>query len=273
MSAFHLLMKRIVFRDAFNKLAHLEIIIHKCISLFSMTEKRKALLINPPTGKYMRDDRCQAPVGAMTAQPARAPMDLAYMAAILEDAGVICRIRDYPFEKKRRESRWESFRKELAVFKPDYLVISTITPTFDFDMKACFLAKEVDQSIVTVAKGGLIFDNAEAVLAKFPVLDFAIWGEYEGAILEIVQGDPGKVKGISYRKNGSVHRNEPRTQLSELESLPLPARHLLNNNLYRSPDTNKPIAYILTGRGCPHRCIFCGINLSYGQRLDRKSVV
>jgi anaerobic magnesium-protoporphyrin IX monomethyl ester cyclase len=233
-----------------------------------MTEKKKALLINPPTGKYMRDDRCQAPVGAMTAQPARAPMDLAYMAAVLERGDVICRIRDYPFEKKN----WDSLRKELSSFQPDYLVISTTTSTFDFDMIACRLAKETDPSIITIAKGGLIYENAESVLGRFPDLDIAIWGEYESAIGEIVQNDPGQVKGISYRKGDEIHRNEARLQLSELESFPLPARHLLNNNLYRSPDTNKPIAYILTGRGCPHRCIFCGINLSYGQRLIKRSV-
>ncbi|HII72555.1 TPA: hypothetical protein HA265_07400, partial [Candidatus Woesearchaeota archaeon] len=55
--------------------------------------RKKALLINPPTGKYMRDDRCQAPVESMTAQPARAPMDLSYMAATLEQAGLLCKIK------------------------------------------------------------------------------------------------------------------------------------------------------------------------------------
>lgn len=44
---------------------------------------KKALLIYPPTGMYMRDDRCQAPVNGLTAQPMRAPLDLAYMAATL----------------------------------------------------------------------------------------------------------------------------------------------------------------------------------------------
>ena len=48
----------------------------------------RVFLIYPPTGVYMRDDRCQAPVEGMTAQPNRAPLDLAYMAAMLEQLGV-----------------------------------------------------------------------------------------------------------------------------------------------------------------------------------------
>ena len=50
----------------------------------SSTKIAKVFLIYPPTGVYMRDDRCQAPVEGMTAQPNRAPLDLAYMAAMLE---------------------------------------------------------------------------------------------------------------------------------------------------------------------------------------------
>jgi hypothetical protein len=58
----------------------------------------KALLINPPTGRYMRADRCQAPVDTRVAEPPRPPMDLASIAAVMERKGAQCRIRDYPME-------------------------------------------------------------------------------------------------------------------------------------------------------------------------------
>ena len=66
---------------------------------------RKALFIYGPTGLFMRDDRCQAPVEGMTAQPNRAPLDLAYMAAMLERMKISCRITDYAAEKLA----WKNF--------------------------------------------------------------------------------------------------------------------------------------------------------------------
>lgn len=228
----------------------------------------KVLLINPPTGKYMRDDRCQAPVVSMTAQPPRAPMDLAYMAAMLESAGVECKIRDYPFES----AQWCDFEQDLKLFKPDCLIISTTTPTLDFDMKACSIAKQAGRNILTVAKGAHITEHSEEVLQSYSDLDIAIWGECEFAARELAVQEPGGIRGISYRDGARIVKNGERPRLEDLDRLPLPARHLLNNDLYRTPDTNRPIAYILTGRGCPHRCIYCAVSVASGYRLHIRSV-
>lgn len=46
----------------------------------------KVLLINPPTGIYDRADRCQAPIEEEGIEMVRPPMDLAYMAAMVEKA-------------------------------------------------------------------------------------------------------------------------------------------------------------------------------------------
>ncbi len=109
---------------------------------------KRAFLIYPPTGLYMRDDRCQAPTEGMTAQPHRAPMDLAYMAASLENAGVECRIKDYPSEK----DDWENLANDINVFSPDMLIISIITPTIKEDLKACKVAKDICGDILNKLK-------------------------------------------------------------------------------------------------------------------------
>ncbi|MBN2545293.1 MAG: radical SAM protein [Spirochaetes bacterium] len=228
----------------------------------------KALLINPPTGKYMRDDRCQAPVESMTAQPARAPMDLAYMAGMLEQEGLTCRIVDYPMENLK----WKDFEEHLNEFDPDYLIISTTTPTLEYDLKSCAVAKHHNQKTVTIAKGAHIVEYSEVILNDYPELDIAIWGEYEFAVKEIVSKDWSEIKGISYRLNDKICRNQERPRLEDLDKLPLPARHLLNNKLYKAPDTGRPIAYILTGRGCPYHCIYCAVSVASGYKLFKRSV-
>ena len=60
---------------------------------------KKVLLINPPTGIYDRADRCQAPIEEEGIEMIRPPMDLAYMAAMIEKAGKMAIVRDYPAEK------------------------------------------------------------------------------------------------------------------------------------------------------------------------------
>ncbi len=45
---------------------------------------KKALLIVPPTGKYIREERCQTPLEEMHTIALRPPMDLLYLAGSLE---------------------------------------------------------------------------------------------------------------------------------------------------------------------------------------------
>jgi radical SAM superfamily enzyme YgiQ (UPF0313 family) len=45
--------------------------------------------------------------------------------------------------------------------------------------------------------------------------------------------------------------------IENLDSLPFPARDLLNNELYRSPETGEKLTVIHANRGCPAKCIFC----------------
>ncbi len=229
---------------------------------------KKAFLIYPPTGLYMRDDRCQAPTEGMTAQPHRAPMDLAYMAASLEKVGVECRIKDYPSEKQS----WEDLINDIKVISPDLLVISITTPTIEEDLKVCKLAKEIRKDILIVSKGAHYTKNDEDVLKEWLDLDIVIRGECEFAVSDLLLKDNlSDVLGITYRENGKVLKTKDRPLLENLDLLPLPARHLLNNNLYITPDTKEPIAFIHTGRGCPHKCIFCAVPSVSGYKFKIRS--
>jgi radical SAM superfamily enzyme YgiQ (UPF0313 family) len=233
-------------------------------------EIKKALFVYPPTGVYMRDDRCQAPVEGMTAQPNRAPLDLAYMAAMLERMGIECRIRDYSAEK----TDWKALADDLAAFRPDMLVVSVTTPTILRDLGACKIAKDVRPDILTVAKGAHFTPKAEEALLASRELDIAIRGESEHAIAEIADRRYFKdILGLTYRRDGKLVKNpdRPYIEVEDLDSLPFPARHLLHNDLYRTPDTGEPITMINTGRGCPHKCIYCAVTIASGYKLKVRS--
>ncbi|MBI4042667.1 MAG: methyltransferase domain-containing protein, partial [Deltaproteobacteria bacterium] len=231
----------------------------------------RVLLIYPPTGVYLRDDRCQAPVEGLTAQPNREPLDLGYMAATLEKNGCTCRIEDYAAQK----ATWNEYRTGLAQFKPDMLVLSITTPTLDRDLLAAKAAKEENPDVLTVAKGAHFAERDIETLERYPYLDVAIRGECEFAIVDIAnahkKGDFKEVLGITYRQNGTIVRNSPRPPLDYLDLFPFPARHLIDHKLYTAPDTGEPIAMIYTGRGCPHRCIYCAVTVASGYKLRQRS--
>ncbi|MFQ5952629.1 MAG: B12-binding domain-containing radical SAM protein [Candidatus Omnitrophota bacterium] len=233
-----------------------------------MKKIKKAFLIYPPTGMYMRDDRCQAPVKGMTAQPMRTPLDLAYMAASLEREGIECKIKDYPSE----DARWLTLKEDLQHFNPDMLIISITTPTMYQDLKACSIARKLNKDVLVVSKGAHYLTKDEKVFEEFKDLDIIIRGESELTVADIATaGDLENVPGISFIKNGKIIKTPDRPFLDDLDKLPFPARHLLNNDLYLTPDTKEPITLIYSGRGCPYQCIFCAVPPVSGHQIKLRS--
>ncbi|WP_455218838.1 B12-binding domain-containing radical SAM protein, partial [Kaarinaea lacus] len=69
------------------------------------------------------------------------------------------------------------------------------------------------------------------------------------------------VLGIMYRQGEDIVCNSPRPLSEDMDSIPFPARELLSNaEEYLPPPATyrrKPVAVMLTARGCNRRCIFC----------------
>ncbi len=234
----------------------------------SEIKRKRVLLIDPPTGLYIREDRCQAPpknIGISTMRPS---IESAYIAAVLEEIGCICSMKDYPTEGKK----WEDFRNDLVSFKPDMLIINTTTPTIHKDMFACSLAKDLNQNILTVAKGAHFLVYDKVILGQYPQLDVVIRGEAEITAKDLAFGkNPEDIDGISFKTSKGIIRNKDRDFVEVLDTLPFPARNLLNNRLYARLDTGRPQTTIQASRGCPGQCIFCLANKLSGKRVRFRS--
>lgn len=232
--------------------------------------RRRVLFIVPPTGLYIREDRCQTPIEEMKTIALRPPIDLMYSAASTERAGCECRLVDYPAERKT----WAHLEADLREFRPHVLMISITTPSLAKDLVAAQLAKRIDPSILTVAKGAhfLVYDRD--TLERFPALDCVIRGEYELTAAELGIGKPLEgMLGITWRRpDGSIVQNPPRPLIDDLDSIPFPARHLVHNELYFRPDTMEPQTTIVTNRGCPHSCIYCLAPVVSGKKNRYRSV-
>ncbi len=216
-----------------------------------------------------REDRCQQPVKELLTIPPLPPTDLMYLAAIAQKAGCECKIKDYSINAEGMND----FKRDLSEFKPDVLVINAATPTLDTDLAVCEAAKQVLPNILTIAKGAYFLTENVSVLERFPALDLIIRGEPEITFKEIISKKPFcEILGLTYRQDGVARNNAQRPFIDNLDSLPFPARDLVDMNLYTRPDNNQKQAVIKVSRGCPFHCFFCLATPVSGKKVRMRSI-
>lgn len=230
----------------------------------------RVMCIVPPTGLFVREDRCQTPIKKLKTIALRPPIDILYAAGAAESAGAEVLFRDYSAEG----SSWGDFRADIVRFTPQLLVVSTTTLSLSDDLHAAQLAKDIDHSITTAAIGAPLQVLDSTVMQSFPALDVAIRSSYEDGVRALALGARlDEIAGITWRdERGQLNRVADNPHPSNLDSLPFPARHLARNELYRRPDNGAVQTTIVTNRGCPFSCSYCLANQVAGTRNVYRSV-
>ena len=232
--------------------------------LENQNKKGRVLLIYPPSPVINREDRCQQPTKELLVIPPLPPTDLMYLASIAENCGFEAIIRDY--------SQGGDFEADLKEFQPNYLVANIATPTFKSDMMAVQLAKEIVPSICTIVKGAPFLTYNTNTIYENPFIDYVIIGEAELTLKDILDGVPdNEILGICYRENFQPVKTEKRPFNENLDALPFPARHLVDNSIYRRPDNGKVQAVVKVARGCPFHCFFCLATPVSGAKVRTRS--
>ena len=232
--------------------------------LENQNKKGRVLLIYPPSPVINREDRCQQPTKELLVIPPLPPTDLMYLASIAESCEFEAIIRDY--------SQGGDFEADLKEFQPNYLVANIATPTFQSDMMAVKLAKEIVPSICTIVKGAPFLTYNTNTIYENPFIDYVIMGEAELTLKDILDGVPNcDILGICYRENFQPVKNDKRPFIEDLDILPFPARHLVDNSIYKRPDNGKVQAVIKVARGCPFHCFFCLATPVSGAKVRTRS--
>ena len=238
-----------------------------------MAEKKRILFIYPPAPVMNREDRCQQPVKELLVIPPLPPMDLMYMAAVAEEITEPCYYEAKIVDYSLVENSSEQFKLDLQEFKPDYLVVNVASTTLENDLSVLQVAKDILPNITTIVKGAHFLTSNTDVLYKYRTLDLVIVGEAEITLKEILKGkDYSKIKGLCYRDGFVAKFTGKRPFIQDLDKLPFPARHLVNNDLFKRPDNNKVQAIIKVSRGCPHHCFFCLATPVSGAKVRVRSV-
>lgn len=163
----------------------------------------------------------------------------------------------------------------LVSFRPQLVGATSLTATSHQALLVCEEAKRFDPSIFTVLGGYHAalnpqdFDNAS--------VDAVVIGEGEAAFAELVAaletgGDLRRVAGLRLRHEGRVVETAQRALIKNLDTLPLPARHLTAGYRDHYAWYLWPVVYAVeTARGCPYRCNFCAVWQFHHGRCRLKS--
>jgi len=233
----------------------------------------KILLINPSRPKF----EILKP-GVSSTNLYQQPLDLASTATVLEKSEFEVKILD----NNVLALNDEQFVAYLKKFYPDLIFISTShTPKWQcpfLSLEPCYkyaglIKKNVKANIAFIgphpsATPDLIFRNCQHV-------DFLIRGEPEISALELASSlrygwSFNKVDGVSFKTDSGVIHNPDRLYLKDLDSLPVPAFHLLPMRNYHLKMYSGPFSLFLSSRGCPFQCIFC-LKAMFGDRFRSMS--
>jgi anaerobic magnesium-protoporphyrin IX monomethyl ester cyclase len=189
------------------------------------------------------------------------PLGTLYVAASLLRAGHEVKFVNGAF------LRHDQIMREVEEFGPD--AVGLYSTTFGWDK-----AERTARDIKKLQKGVFVFAGGPYPVAmggrcleeggRF--IDAVITGEGEITAAELLErlerGESLRgVEGIAYRDDGAVVENTPRPLIEDLDSIPFPARELLGDAMDYAPPPatyrRRPVAVMITSRGCNRRCIFC----------------
>ena len=226
---------------------------------------KKILLIYPPSPVLNREDRCQQPTKDLLVIPPLPPTDLLYLASIAEQAGLEAYVRDY--------SLGGDFDQDLNDIQPDYLLANIATPTLENDINCFKIAKKILPKVINIAKGAVFLTYNSEIMLKNKEINYIISGEAEETLKELLEGEkkPKDILGLWYKEGFVAKFSGVRPFIENLDTLPFPARHLIDNSVYRRPDNNKVQAVIKVSRGCPHHCFFCLATPTSGRKVRMRS--
>ena len=195
------------------------------------------------------------------------PLGLLHLAAYMEKEGHQVVVRDLAVRKRQEEIDYKKF---------DIIGISTDTTRHD---QALRIAKKSKANGCTVVMGGPHPCYVDEEILSTRKVDFIVRGEGEITFSELVgtlEKNNGKfhtVQGISFFSSGRLIRTPPRPFIENLDTLPLPARHLINMDDYRRTKLgDRDITPLITSRGCPYQCAFCSSSNFFGTRWRARSV-
>jgi len=214
----------------------------------------RILLIQPPH------------IGDMVVRPPNfLPLNLGYLASVMVQEGMEVDVLDI-WGKGLMFPEVKGFLSSTGY---DAYGISALCTQFNYVEKLTRVIKSLPGRPVVIGGALATFSHDEVFSAMSA--DVCVMGEGERTAVElfpaVISGeDLSQIKGIAFRAGGQTVVTEPRENIQDLDTLPLPSYSLFdmetyirNCSVYSKYGTYNrlPAINVFTGRGCPYNCHFC----------------
>ena len=198
----------------------------------------------------------------------------------------------------------EELASLIAEFSPSIIGISALfSNLMESAHNIAAITKKVNQETIVILGGNhisaTIRDYRFAKFQKDPFfppqltdlddenIDFAMHGEVDFEFPKLVDAlvngyDITNIKGLAFKnRNGEsepFYISDAPSQIADMDSLPLPARDLVNMEGYfdigafHSPKSrSKRVLSVMASRGCPEKCTFCTTPDMWGAKVRWRS--
>lgn len=150
----------------------------------------------------------------------------------------------------------EEYDKNIRVFRPDIVCVTSMTSSYELAKEACRAAKR--RGCATIIGGTHVTLVPENLTEH---MDVGVIGEGEQALLELVdhwlRNDGGWNKEalrpmlglVFHDDDGKLVKTADRPKIRSLDELPFSSRDIFPKGAFEP--------YVMTARGCPYKCTFC----------------
>lgn len=143
-------------------------------------------------------------------------------------------------------------KQVLRDWEPDIVGFSILHANRWGGLEVARMAREIDPRIKIIFGGVGATYLWDHLLRHFQEVDYIVLSEGEYTFLELVDcladgdnKDPSAVKGIACRRDGEPCRTAAREFIKDIDQLPDPSRYFI-------------FQHVVSSRGCPWNCSFCG---------------
>lgn len=217
----------------------------------------KVLFIFPPGRGFRIADKKTFPIN-----PYSPPLGILYLSTILERNGHEIDVLDLTAENI------DENKLKTKISWADAVGMAICTSSLNESRKLGEFIRNCDNEKPFLIGGPHCALDPVQALKDFNA-DICVKWEGEQSILDIIDALEGKknlskIPGICYKKNGSIKKNLQLDVNKNLDALSFPARHFIEKYEYGfilgEKLTNGKTTAIITTRGCPFNCRFCGYN-------------
>lgn len=217
--------------------------------------KTNILLIEPPPLGNYGNQRSKGAFGNLKTDIRWPSIDLMVIAGHLRKNGFPVSLIDGGGERLTLNQ----LKGRIRPINPQIIILNTSTTTIFHDLSVAREIKAIKPHSLIGIIGVHVMALPKETMRLCQELDFAVFSEPEIPILNLAKSlNLSLVKGICYRKNGKILKNDPEPPIKNLDDLGLPAHDLIPLEIYQEPQMKRrPLTMTMVSRGCINRCIFC----------------